>query len=649
MGPPSSAVTKTDRDVSGPMGQHPDREVFAKRFIRHSVIGRSMLRIAAILALLTIACLAIVPMNGSNTGVDVPEEELPWWETTSMDMDRNHIHDSLEARSGRWFDLFIRYDHDPTDADVENLERLGLEVYSVFDSIDSITLYNVERPLIDTIVDLPNVVMVEEQPWLVATLDVAIPTVKARPNDLYHDVWEELGYNGTDVTIAILDTGVDDQHESLDGKFVAGVDVSNPPLIITGNPDDGNGHGTHCAGIAMGDGGATDDDSDGEPDYQGAAPGARLVDVKISTDLGVSAGTLQEGIRWCIDNKDQHSIDILSISFGQVAGDSDGSDATCQLVDNATEQGLVVVIAAGNEGPDNDGIGSPAAATTAITVANIDDFDTLTRSDDEIHSSSSRGPRADDGDEDPYDELKPEIAAPGSDIMSCDYSPAGQYAIGYTSKTGTSMACPMISGIAALMLDAKGELTPQEVKDVIILTAEKKGEPYYPDLSDKWNREWGYGFVDAYWAVSVALNGGTGNGGVIDESISCMISIPSHESTISGMVNVSGIASIASGDIDHVEVWWDDLFAIQADPEEEDWSKWYLEFDTNDFEDGEHQIGVRAISGARSSEDYVINITVDNSGSDSDEDDGFLGLPAVSPFIALPLAILVFGLRRRRY
>jgi len=305
------------------------------------------------------------------------------------------------------------------------------------------------------------------------------------------------------------------------------------------------------------------------------------------------------------------------------------------------------VIAAGNDGPNNDGIGSPAAATTAITVANIEDHDSVARDDDQIADTSQRGPRRDDGDDDPYDELKPEIAAPGTDIMSCDYSPVGQYAIGYRNMSGTSMACPMISGITALMLDAKGDLTPQEVKDIIILTAEKRGEPYYPELSDKWNREWGYGFVDAYWAVSVALNGEVG-GGVIDDSISCIISTPQPDATVKGTVNISGLASIASGEIDFIEIWLDNNTPISANAEEDDWSKWYYEWDTRDLEDGLHLIGARAISGGRASEDYNITVKVDNSKSDDDDDDGFLGMPPVSPFIALPLALLVFGLRRRR-
>ncbi len=608
-----------------------------------------MLRITTLMALMTIAFLAMVPMNGSNTGADVPDGELPWWETTTMDMDRNHIHDSIDESDERWFDLFVCYDRDPTPEDAERLEELGLEPMDASSRTDTITLYHVHRAFVDIIVDLPNVVMVEEQPWLVATLDVGAPTVKARPNDLYHDVWEELGFNGSGIHIAILDTGVDDQHESLDGKFVAGVDVSNPPLIITTNPDDGNGHGTHCAGAAMGDGGMTDGDTDGEPDYQGTAPGASLIDVKISTDLGVSAGTLRTGIEWCIDNKEDHSIDILSISFGQVSGDSDGSDTLCRVVDNATAEGLVVIIAAGNEGPDNNGIGSPAAAETAITVANEEDHQTLTRDDDVIASSSQRGPRRDDGDEEQLDELKPDIAAPGSNLTSCDYSPAGQFAVGYREMTGTSMACPMISGIAALMLDAKSDLTPADVKEILIQTAEPRGEPTLPDIHDTWNRGWGFGFVDAYWAVYVGVHGSQNGGGIIDDSINCVISTPSANATISGMVNVTGLASIAQGEIDHVEVWWDDLWAIQANPESEDWTKWYLEFDTNDFDEGPHQIGVRAVSGARASEDHIINITIDNSGSDDDDDDdGFMGLPAVSPLMAVPIALIAFGFRKRR-
>jgi len=157
-------------------------------------------------------------------------------------------------------------------------------------------------------------------------LDVSCRAIKARPSDVYspNTAWG-LGYTGKGINIAMLDSGVDDEHESLKGKFVAGVDVTEEgttkPKDGTYNPDDKAGHGTGCASIAMGTGGS-------EGTYKGVAPDAKLIDVRCfykPTDRNL-AQYFVKGIEWCIQHKDEFNIDIISISAGD-EDYTDGSDA----------------------------------------------------------------------------------------------------------------------------------------------------------------------------------------------------------------------------------------------------------------------------------------------------------------------------------
>lgn len=609
-----------------------------------------------LIPLMLIVVILAVSTNGANEGVTERPEKVPWWETTSMDLDRDGIHDAIERADGRWFDIFIDYDHDPDEADLARLEALGVEVYYVDHGIDLVTSYRVPREVIDDIARLPHVVLVEEQGWLVACLDTAAPAVKARKSDEYspRTAWE-LGYTGENVNIAILDTGVDDGHESLDGKYVAGVDVSNPPLIITTNPDDGNGHGTHVAGIAMGNGGQTDNDNDGEPDFMGAAPDASLIDVKISTDAGFSAGTLVAGIDWCIEHKDDDwgdsdpdndGIDILSISFGQPDADNNGDDATSRKVNEAVGEGLIVVVAAGNDGNDHRGFGGPASADLAITVGGVDNADTIGRWDDTIGSYSNRGPRRDDGDDNHTEELKPEVVAPGTDIMSCSYNPISQVGIGYENKTGTSMACPFVSGIIACMLQARPDLDANRTEYLLTMSAERHGDPYDPALSDKYNDLWGYGYVDAYWAVRLAL--GDTSGSVVDETVNCIITEPRDGTEVSGTINITGLTSISDGTVDEVVVWWDNGTEIEAHPWNGSWERWYLEFDTTNLSVGPHRLSAMARAGLRESDVDEINVTVTRLAGKEGGEKGLLPFPSEIALIALPAAMLLFRDRRGR-
>lgn len=167
-----------------------------------------------------------------------------------------------------------------------------------------------------------------------------------------------------------------------------------------------------------------------------------------------------------------------------------------------------MVVAAGNDGPNNRGFSPPASADGAIVVGAVDDRGTVDREDDEVADFSSRGPRASDGDDDPYDELKPDVVAPGVDITSLANSFSTLPAAGYVTASGTSFSAPIVAGVVALMLEANPSLTPRQVREILHITAEARGEPYDPSLPfphSKWNPAYGYGIVNAYEAVRMAL------------------------------------------------------------------------------------------------------------------------------------------------
>ncbi|HJL96564.1 MAG TPA: S8 family serine peptidase, partial [Candidatus Poseidoniaceae archaeon] len=485
-----------------------------------------------------------VPQQTTPQWVD---EDTPWWERTNLDLDRNEIHDNLESMIGVT-GIGLVYSTDVTETHLNALEQLGLNVVDVIEAVDGVLLGQVNTSLAPTLAALEDVVMVEEYGHVVFYGDVQTLTVKARNSSLYPVGAWDLGVSGAGVNIAMVDTGVDNEHPGLNEKFVAGYDAvcfvhSDPLCVANGgrvedgsfDPDDGNQHGTACMGMAS----ATGMDASGaQTEFYGAAPDAALVDVRIGTDAGAgpfeNAAVEQEiyesamnGIQWIIDNKDtawqgadgtNYGIDILSLSWGITSHESGGSDGNYmhdQILNEAMEAGIVVSVAAGNDGPDNDGLSGMGSSSLSITVGATDDLNTVIRDDDIIAGYSSRGPRADNGDGNPLNELKPEVSAPGSNIVQAEgcvtsggcsnlFSDASNN--GYTGRgSGTSYATPSVSGIIALMLEANPDLSPAEVKEVLKLTAERRGEATQPDVDPFWNRDFGWGMVDAYEATKMAL------------------------------------------------------------------------------------------------------------------------------------------------
>jgi serine protease AprX len=272
-------------------------------------------------------------------------------------------------------------------------------------------------------------------------LDIAAGTLHMQA------VWDQ-GYRGQGIGIAIIDTGIA-PHPDLASRIVAFHDVVNGQA----SPYDDNGHGSHVSGIAAGNGSA----SNGR--LVGMAPEASLIGVKVLSAKGSGSNSnIIDGIQWAVQNKQRYNIRAMNISIGGPDWIGWQHDPLAQAVEKAVGTGIVVAVAAGNAGPQAQTVETPGIAPSAITVANLDENFTPDRSDDSINDSSSRGPTK-------HDQLaKPDVAAPGTMIESCDTHS------GYVYMTGTSMASPMVAGNAALLCQARPNSTPQDIKDALMQT-----------------------------------------------------------------------------------------------------------------------------------------------------------------------------------
>ncbi len=588
-----------------------------------------------LLILLMLGC--IVP-----SGVGLPTDNFLrettlnnsiWWDYWKGDANHNRIEDSIEElgpddRIG----IFIDYERHPDDEDVKRLSSFDFDIKYVYKYIDVICARNVAVSDIETLTLIPNIVMIKLEPKIYPFLDISSRAIKARESDNFSpSTVFDMGYSGEGVSIAILDTGVDDlgrtpsqRHESLDDlddspstsddKFIAGVDFTQEESILVPrdgsyNPDDTFGHGTHCAGIAMGTGGSDDI-------YVGVAPMARLVDVKVMENWGAgNMGDAVAGIEWCIQHKSEFNIRILSMSLGGMFGESDGSDEASMAVNRASDAGIVVVVAMGNDGERR--VTSPAAADTALAVGSVDDQDTIDRNDDTLSSFSNTGPRKDDGDNDLMDELKPDVVSYGGGIRSAQANTQS----GYVTQSGTSMSTPHVAGVVALMLEANPNLTPDKIKLILRQTSEARGTPSFPDIDPIYNTDYGWGIVDAFKAVDMAR-------GYVEVTVN--ISQPSDFAIVSGKITISGTASVDRGSVGLVQVSIDDPNFQDFTLDAEGTKSWSVSWDT-EYWNGIREIYARAYSGDYYDTAYITVVVENDDGTGGGgSTDGNTGPPTIN-------------------
>lgn len=633
----------------------------------------------------------------SDYGFDVPDQaepawlndNTPWWERTALDQNRNAVHDSLETYVGTT-GIGLSYGVDVNDGHLAELAANNFSVIDVIESVDAVLLGQVDASLVFQLAALEDVVMVERYGNIVLYGDIQTPAVKARNSTFYPVGAWDLGFTGKDVNIAMVDTGVDNEHPGLNEKFIAGYDAvcylhSDPTCTAGGvretdgtyDPDDGHQHGTACMGMAA----ATGIDASGaQTDFYGSAPDADLVDVRIGTDAGAGPfenyllaqefyESAMNGLQWIIDNRDtawqgadeaNYGIDIISLSWGITShegGGSDGEDMHSRILNEAMELGVVVSVAAGNDGPDNDGLSGMGSSSLSITVGATDDQNTVDRSDDTVAGYSSRGPRRDNGDGNPLDELKPEVSAPGSNIVQAEGCVTSSGCVnllggsaednGYTGRgSGTSYATPSVSGILAMMIEANPDLTPAEMKEILKLTAERRGEASAPDVDPFWNRDFGWGMVDAYEAVKLAMHLAEENlTGTVDVSTQVHI-LNSSVNATTGLHELRGVAWGQSGSVSKVEFrieggpWMEAAYeTVEGGLAALERFEWVVALDLDRLDAGNQTVEVRGLNEQGAPSLSVFAAIVGTGAGDGEAMDLGVNLLTLSAFLVLLILV----------
>jgi uncharacterized repeat protein (TIGR01451 family) len=287
-----------------------------------------------------------------------------------------------------------------------------------------------------------------------------------------------LGLDGAGVVVANLDTGVDWQHPALLTKYRGYRDRG--PAVHRGNwhvstdepylyPGDGYGHGTHTMGTIVGD--------DDAGNRVGVAPGARWIAVKLFTNAGVTYESwIHDAFQWVMAPEGDPALapDVVNNSWGS----DNGADQTFRADVSALRAAdILPVFSAGNDGPRAGSVGSPGSYPEALAIGALD-------ADAGVPAFSGRGPNLWGG-------VKPEVAAPGVQVVSA--FPGGGWARG----TGTSMAAPHVTGLAALLrqalADGLNRPSADQLAGIILDTA----RPLSEDIP---NNDSGWGLVDAYAA-----------------------------------------------------------------------------------------------------------------------------------------------------
>lgn len=355
------------------------------------------------------------------------------------------------------------------------------------------------------------------------------------------------GVDGTDIGIAVLDSGLDTGHVSFLSKNGNSRIRFSKDFTGENRVDDPYGHGTHVASIAAGNGRVSD------AKYLGIAPNADIINLRVLNGQGAgSVSKVLSALDWVMSNRSVYNIRVVNMSLGMPAIQSYKFDPVCLAVRKLVDAGIVVVAASGNNGKDAAGrkiygaIHSPGIEPSAITVGASNTFGTNSRADDTVTTYSSRGPTrsfwTDAAGVRQFDNLlKPDLVAPGNKIINAeaDYNllvtQHPQLDAGVTDANnrrqmylnGTSMATPVVAGAAALLLQANPKLTPNMVKAILTYTSQK--------LSGVNKFEQGAGQLNVEGAVRLARLVRTDLSVLTGLGLPLLIALPpAQQSTIAG-------------------------------------------------------------------------------------------------------------------
>lgn len=344
--------------------------------------------------------------------------------------------------------VFIGFENIPGNSEEAVVQQVGGKVKYTYHLVPAIAA-ELPKAAIEGLIKNPKVTYIEPDLDVFA-IDVELDNswgVKRIGAGIVHDD----GNKGTGIKVAIIDTGIDYNHPDLDANYVGGYDFVNNDS----DPMDDNGHGTHCAGII-----AAEDNDTG---VVGVAPEAKLYAVKVLNQYGKgSYSDVVAALEWSVDN----GMQVTSNSYGSAGNPG---ETVKQAFDNAYAAGVLSIAAAGNNYHSSpDTVIYPARYDSVVAISATD-------SSDYLASFSSAGPAV-------------ELAAPGVNVYST--IPGNSYG----TKSGTSMACPHVSGTAALVLASNPSWANSQIRAQLGDTAEDLGVPG----RDTW---YGYGLVDADTAV----------------------------------------------------------------------------------------------------------------------------------------------------
>ena len=282
-----------------------------------------------------------------------------------------------------------------------------------------------------------------------------------------------LGYTGTGVVVANMDTGVDADHPDLAAGYRGGSNSWYDPNGQHATPYDYLGHGTQTMGLMVGgNAGGT---------FIGVAPDARWIAVKLFDDAGnASYSAIHLGYQWLLDPDGDPTTDDLPDVVNSSWGFEDNFGQCIPEfqpdIQALKAAGIALVFSAGNQGPNSHTSVSPANYPESIAVGSVDEFL-------DIATSSSRGPSACDG------SIYPELVAPGVSVRSSDLTYGGVFPNSYAVVSGTSFAAPHVSGAMALLLSVNPQLTVDELETLLTQSATDLGIP-------GWDNDFGKGLLD---------------------------------------------------------------------------------------------------------------------------------------------------------
>ncbi len=380
-------------------------------------------------------------------------------------------------------EIVVRYADQPAMFDDEYVASLGGEVTRSYKTFDM-------RAIRIPAASLEELATDDNVDWLSVDDEVSFTSAASRgAANKPQGSSANLGYTGSNVGIAILDTGIANhadlsadivQYSFLNGAYPT-PDVVDGELTVLNDSvrDDLFGHGTHVAGIVTGSG-ANSDHS-----YKGTSTGATVLSLQVlDQNGGGSMSDVMAALDWLLVYGSYFDIDVVNLSLGKTISESNTTDPLVLAVEKLWDAGMVVVVAAGNNGHAGSmTITSPGNSRKVITVGSLTDNGTGNNfSDDYVSSFSSMGPSVGDL------VLKPDLVAPGNRVVAAiDSGTAlaamlpdrvrncnGQGCSGiYLEMSGTSMATPLVSAAVALMLEKDPTLSPATVKARLMRSARK--------------------------------------------------------------------------------------------------------------------------------------------------------------------------------